>query len=106
MFIVMIGQEDLGASAFVELLERAEEVVSEILTQGQKQVKTINGVVPGICGADISFSASREWDQHKGSKAIGALSDPAEGNWLSNVYREVCTEVCSQVFHDCMFKSQ
>lgn len=60
MFIVMIGQEDLGASASAKFLERSEEVVSEILTWGQKQVKIINGPIPGICGADISFSASRE----------------------------------------------
>ncbi len=80
----------------------------EILTwcRGQTQVRIINGPIPSSCGVDISFCASQERDQHKGSEAIGALSDLAEGNWLSNVYREVCAEVRSQVFHDCMFKSQ
>lgn len=100
--------ESEAVVTFADFFLRAEEVVLEILTWrwGQTQVKIINGPIPSICGVDISFSASRERDQHKGSKAIGALSDLAEGNWLSNVYREVCAEVCLQVFHDCMFKSQ
>lgn len=51
------------------------------------QVKIINGLIPSLCGMDISFTISQE--QHKGSDPIRALSDLAEGNWLSNVYREV-----------------
>lgn len=104
MLIVVVGVFE----SFSDFYCSAEEVVLEILTcrWGQMQVKIINGPIPSICGMDISFSKSQEQDQHKGSGAIEALSDLAEGNWLSNVYREVCAEVCSQVFHDCMFKSQ
>lgn len=110
MLIVMASPEYLRARTRSRSPSslHAEEVVLEILTwwPGQTQVKIINGPIPGVCGMDISFSGSQERDQHKGSGAIAALSDLAEGNRLSHVYREVCAEVCSQVFHDCMFKSQ
>lgn len=62
--------------------------------------------MPSICGVGVYFPASPEQNQNKGSGAIGALSDSAEGNRLSDVYGELCAAACAQVFHDCMFKSQ
>lgn len=77
--------------AFTEFFWLAEEVVLEILAlrRVQMQVKIINSLIPGLCGMDISFAASQEQNQHEGSEAISALSHLAEGNWFSNVHREV-----------------
>lgn len=62
MLNVIMGCGSFGAEPSVAfksfLFCPREEVVFESYRHGQEQVKTINGPIPGVCGADISSCLS------------------------------------------------